>query len=163
MLTADQQWERRCVIAEEGDSYLHDILYGAPIIGIWDYGDVLLLLFEGWRDGIDRLCMYHVATETMYRANLPCDLNLQVSDYEICWGYRPTLLSPGSIVGELNQVNKEPRRHLSAEVMKLLTPVKEQDRRKGRKATVHTVCFMEFLVYIMRKLPHDMQDLIGVP
>jgi len=41
-----------------------------------------------------------------------------------------------------------------------LKPVNEPDRRKGHKETLDTVCFMEFLVRIMQKLPENVQDVI---
>jgi len=39
----------------------------------------------------------------------------------------------------------------------------ERDRRKGHKATLHTVCFMEFLVRIMQKLPENMNEVAEMP
>jgi len=44
-----------------------------------------------------------------------------------------------------------------------LKPVNEPDRRKGHKETLDTVCFMEFLVRIMQKLPENVEDVIGMP
>lgn len=34
-----------------------------------------------------------------------------------------------------------------------LMPLNERDRRRGHRETLQTVCFMEFLVRIMQKLP----------
>jgi len=42
--------------------------------------------------------------------------------------------------------------------MAALLPLNERERRKGHKATLHTVCFMEFLVRIMQKLPENMNE-----
>jgi hypothetical protein len=79
----------------------------------------------------------------MYKVNLPGDLTPE-RGYALCWGYRPSLMSPGSIVDKLNQRN-EPCRESSAEIMQILKPVKEQEMREGRKATLNTVYLMEFL------------------
>lgn len=47
--------------------------------------------------------------------------------------------------------------------MQLLKPVKEQEIRKEKKVTLNVVCFMEFLSYIIGKLPDDMQDIVETP
>ncbi|CAN6249950.1 unnamed protein product [Urochloa humidicola] len=162
-LTVDHQWERKCVIAMESERYHKDNLSYYLMAGVWDYGDVLVLLFTNRLESPDRLCLYHVATEKMYKADLPSDLTLEWSDYEVCWGYRPTLMSPGSIVVNKHNQGKEPHPHCSMEIMQLLKPVKEQEMRKGREATLNTICFMELLSYIMHKLPDDMQMIVEMP
>lgn len=43
--------------------------------------------------------MYCTATNKMIEVNLPHKLTLKDWEYAICWGYKPTLVSPGSIVG----------------------------------------------------------------
>ncbi|CAL5030313.1 unnamed protein product [Urochloa decumbens] len=159
-LTVDHQWERRCVIDVESEHYRKDRLRYCLINGVWDCGDVLVMLFIG---SPYKLCLYHVPTEKMYKADLPGDLTPDWSDYEVCWGYRPTLVSPRSIViDKLNQ-GKESHPNLSVEIMQLLKPVKEQEMRKGREATLNTVCFMELLSYIMHKLPDGMQNMVEMP
>ncbi|CAL5069699.1 unnamed protein product [Urochloa decumbens] len=159
-LTVDRQWERRCVIAVKGGRYHKGDLRYCPIIGVWDCGEVLVMYFKG---ELGVICLYDVATRKMYKADLPCDLTPKCSDYELCWGYRPTLVSPGNIVvDKLNQV-KEMRQDHTAEIMQLMKPVEEQEMRKGRKATLSAVCFMELLAYIMRKLPDDLQNLVEMP
>ncbi|CAN6236089.1 unnamed protein product [Urochloa humidicola] len=160
-LTADHQWERRCVIAVKSGHYYRkgDLRY-CPITGVWDCGDVLVMYFK---DTLGMLCLYHVATEKMYKADLSGDLTPECWCYQVCWGYRPTLVSPGSIVvDKLNQGKGTCRDH-TEEIMQLMKPVKEQEKRKGRKATLSAVCFMELLAYIMRKLPDDFQNLVEMP
>ncbi|KAL6652128.1 hypothetical protein ACP70R_011053 [Stipagrostis hirtigluma subsp. patula] len=162
LLTADHHWEQRCVIKENLELYSSalDYLHRSPIAGVWDCGDVLVLLFWG-----NILCLYHVATEKMFRADLPHDLVPEWSDYAICWGYKPTLLSPRSIVGKLNCQDEEQLRRPEClvDITEVVTPVKEQDRRKGQKATLDTVCFMELLVRIIKKLPSDVHDVVRIP
>jgi hypothetical protein len=48
--------------------------------------------------------------------------------------------------------------------MAALEPVNKRHRRKGQKATLDTVCFMEFfLLRMMRRLHENMQDVIRMP
>ncbi|CAO2043521.1 unnamed protein product [Urochloa humidicola] len=119
-LTVDHQWERRCVIAVKSGPYRNDNLLYCLINAVWDYGDVLVLLFRGRAERSDKLCLYHVATEKMYKADLPGDLTPEWSDYEVCWGYRPTLVSPESIVVDKLNQEKEPHPNRSVEIMQLL-------------------------------------------
>ena len=42
-------------------------------------------------------------TKKMIKAILPCNLSPELSEYAFCWGYKPTLVSPESIIGELSQ------------------------------------------------------------
>ncbi|KAF8651767.1 hypothetical protein HU200_063285 [Digitaria exilis] len=162
LLTVDHQWETRCVIAKESSAYYcDDYLYDCPVAGVWDCDDVLVLLLLD--DMLYKLCLYHVPTEKIFKADLPADLTPKWSDYKVCWGYRPTLVSPASIVDKLNQQGKETRQGHSLELRQLLKPVKEQEMRKGKKVTLNVVCFMEFLSYIIGKLPDDMQDIVETP
>ncbi|RCV40234.1 hypothetical protein SETIT_9G036400v2 [Setaria italica] len=87
----------------------------------------------------DKLFLHCTETKKLKVLNMPRSMTPEWSDYSLCWGYKPTLISPGSIA------------------------VNERDRRKGQKATLDTVCFMEFLLRIMLKLPENMQDVIGIP
>jgi hypothetical protein len=73
-------------------------------------------------------------------------------------------VSPRCIVGKLNE-DGERRRDRSADITLplKLKPINEQDKKKGCKMTLGIVCFMEFLVRIMRKLPDDLQDVLEMP
>nr|CAB3488099.1 unnamed protein product [Digitaria exilis] len=153
LLTADHQWDQKCVILDESSIYLHSI------IGVWDCGGLLVLYFEL---SIRGLWLYDVAKNTIFKADLPGELTVERLDYEISWGYKPTLVSPGSIVGEISQ-DLERRRNSSAHIAEVINPLGAQDRRKGEEATLNTVCLMEFLVRIMQKLPNDMRDINGTP
>ncbi|KAF8702271.1 hypothetical protein HU200_033039 [Digitaria exilis] len=153
LLTADHQWDQKCVILDESSIYLHSI------IGVWDCGGLLVLYFEL---SIRGLWLYDVAKNTIFKADLPGELTVERLDYEISWGYKPTLVSPGSIVGEISQ-DLERRRNSSAHIAEVINPLGAQDRRKGEEATLNTVCLMEFLVRIMQKLPNDMRDVLEMP
>lgn len=67
-----------------------------------------------------------------------------------------TLVSSGSIIGKLDQgVGR--RWELPADMMKVLQPVAERDRKQGHEATLDTVSFMNVLVCIMQRLPDDLR------
>ncbi|KAG2534278.1 hypothetical protein PVAP13_9NG283300 [Panicum virgatum] len=142
LLTAEHQWQR-----------------------IYDHGRSthLYLRMSPREDGMhEKLFLYCTDTKKLRELNLPRSLTPECpSDYALCWGYKPTLVSPASVVGELNQ-DEGRRRHRTADIM-ALKPVNERDRRKGHKETLDTVCFMEFLVRIMQKLPENVEDVIGMP
>nr|CAB3492724.1 unnamed protein product [Digitaria exilis] len=110
----------------------------------------------------DKLFLYCTATKKLIEVDLPASLTPASSDYAFCWGYKPTLVSPGSVVGELKQ-DEERRRERAADIMAALKPINVRDRRVGQKATLDTVCFMEFLLRIMGKLPNNLQDVVGMP
>ncbi|CAL4945084.1 unnamed protein product [Urochloa decumbens] len=140
---------RPCVeLEEDGDGralWSVDAHDGAPM------GD------EDNKDG--KLFMYCYETKKkMAERNLPTSKTPDRSDYALCWGYKPTLISPGSIVGEVVNQDDERRRDCTAEIMAALKPVDERHRRIGQEETLDTVCFMEFLLRIMRALPENMQD-----
>jgi len=82
-----------------------------------------------------------------------------LKEYAFCWGYKPTLVPPGSIVGELSQEKKKSRGR-TMDIMKPLEPLNEQEKRKGRDATLTIVCLMEFLAGVMRRLPENLQQVI---
>ncbi|CAL5030318.1 unnamed protein product [Urochloa decumbens] len=165
LLTADHQWERRCVIELEEDLYHRDDegnMYDCSVTGIWNCGGVLAVYIQGYTAANDRLRLYQLATEKMlFDAKLPCDLVPEHSKYALCWGYKPTLVAPQSIV-ELSQ-DEERRRNNAAGIMEALKPINDKDIREGKKAILDTVYFMEFLVSIMRKLPDGLQDVIKLP
>jgi hypothetical protein len=142
-------------------SYKSNLYYECrSIVGVWDCGGVLVLCFECSKKS--NLLLYDVAAKKIFRANLPGDLAMKKSNCMLCWGYKPTLLSPGSIVAELSQ-DMERWRGRSAHITEVMNPLVLQERRKGQKATLRTVCLMEFLVRIMQKLPHDLQDVVEMP
>lgn len=140
LLTADHHREQMCVISDKDD------IYCLSIVGVWHCGGMLVLHFEC---SIDDIWLYDVATKKIYKADMPGDLMVQRSDYELAWGYKPTLVSPGSIVGEISQ-DLERRRNRSAHIMEVTNPLSLQDMRKGQEATLNTVCLMEFLVRIVQ-------------
>jgi hypothetical protein len=166
LLTVEHQWERKCVINDKASS--DDRRDPYSITGVWDCGGVLFMYLrnEGYGDKDGKLCMYCTATKRMIEVNLPRKLTPREEwEYAMCWGYKPTLVSPGSIVvGEaiISQDEKE-RRARTADIMAALMPLNERYRRKGHKATLHTVCFMEFLVRIMQKLPENMNEVAEMP
>nr|TKW06253.1 hypothetical protein SEVIR_7G230900v2 [Setaria viridis] len=139
-MSADHHREQMCVISDKDD------IYCLSIVGVWHCGGMLVLHFEC---SIDDIWLYDVATKKIYKADMPGDLMVQRSDYELAWGYRPTLVSPGSIVGEISQ-DLERRRNRSAHIMEVTNPLSLQDMRKGQEATLNTVCLMEFLVRIVQ-------------
>jgi hypothetical protein len=156
MLTADYQLELIHVI-----SYEIPKLYLRSIAGAWDCGSVLLLLLNR-RSTTNVLLLYDITAKKIFKANMPCDLAVQKSDYMLCWGYKATLVSPESIIGELNE-DMERRRGRSAHITEVINPLLLQDRRKGQEATLNIGCLMEFLVRIMQKLPQDLQDVVEMP
>ncbi|RLM75529.1 hypothetical protein C2845_PM15G20260 [Panicum miliaceum] len=170
ILAFDVDDERRCgcsrrriaagserVISNEDRAVCFD-----RIISVWDCGGVLVLYFDDYSDG-NKVWLYDVATKKLFRAEMPGDLTVASVDcYEISWGYKPTLVSPGSIVGEFDQ-DLERRRNRSAHITGVINLLGPLDRRKGQEATLNTVCLMEFLVRIMQKLPHDLQDVVEMP
>ncbi|CAO2036304.1 unnamed protein product [Urochloa humidicola] len=164
LLTADHQWERRCVIELKGDVYHRDDkgnMYDCSVTGVWHCSGVLAVYIQGMTAANNRLCLYQLATEEMFDAKLPRDMVPELSSYTFCWGYKPTLVAPQSIV-QLSQ-EEERRRNNAAGIMEALKPINDKDSREGKKAILDTVCFMEFMVSIMRKLPDGLQDVIELP
>ncbi|KAK3141653.1 hypothetical protein QOZ80_4BG0336680 [Eleusine coracana subsp. coracana] len=148
LLTADRQWEQKCVFTVEDD------LKFCPIKGVWDYNGVIVLFLYNEQDD-SKLFLYEVATEKMLIENLSYDLTPRGSHYSFSWGYKPTLLSPESIVNELNQdvnwlgIRKD-------NIVKAKRPFHKEDKRKIPKAALSTIRFMEYLVRVMEKLPGKM-------
>lgn len=79
---------------------------------------------------VNELLLYDVTAKKMFKEDLPADLRIAKSDYMLSWGYKPTLVSPGSIVRELNQYRS------SACLTEVLSPLILQDRRKGQETTL---------------------------
>uniref|UniRef100_A0A0E0IDA4 F-box domain-containing protein n=1 Tax=Oryza nivara TaxID=4536 RepID=A0A0E0IDA4_ORYNI len=157
LLMGDRRWERRCAFRND---YLSS---AAKVAGVWDCGSGLLILLQSG-DEISIVIHDDVTQEVSHLDAPPNAPPEEESDYRICWGYKPTLVSPASIIGdgELSQ-HEQQRRDLAAYVLAALKPAKELDRRMGQHAALRTVCFMEFLVRIMQKLPsllhHGITDL----
>uniref|UniRef100_K4ALY3 F-box associated domain-containing protein n=1 Tax=Setaria italica TaxID=4555 RepID=K4ALY3_SETIT len=147
LLTVEHRWERRCIIEGHQRPFMMQEIRNNRrdnylIAGVWKCGGVLVvyLRMSSRKDGEDdKLFLHCTETKKLKVLNMPRSMTPEWSDYSLCWGYKPTLISPGSIA------------------------VNERDRRKGQKATLDTVCFMEFLLRIMLKLPENMQDVIGIP
>lgn len=165
LLTADRRWEQRCVL---GDERHVDNEEDGPsgdrcqMAGVWDCDGVLAMYLHFRIGNCDKMCLYHVANGEMFKAELPRDLTPEREDFALCWGYKPTLVSPGSIVGdELGQ--DESCRDQMADIMEALKLASEKDKRKGHEETLFTVSFMEFMVRIMRRLPDRMQDVLEMP
>ncbi|GJN01895.1 hypothetical protein PR202_ga19197 [Eleusine coracana subsp. coracana] len=151
LLTADRQWEQKCVFEVEDD------LKFCPIKGLWDYNGVIVLFLYNEEDD-SKLFLYEVATEKMLTENLSYDLTPRGSHYSFCWGYKPTLLSPESIIDELNQdvnwlgIHKD-------NIVKAKKPFHKEDKRKIPKAALSNIRFMEYLVRVIEKLPGILQDI----
>ena len=130
------------------------------ITSAWDCGGVLVLHFYRAFRYPGRLYIVSPSTtKKMIKAILPCNLSPELSEYAFCWGYKPTLVSPESIIGELNQEEEMSQgRRRTKDIFKPLKPLHEQEKRIGQAATLATVCLMEFLVDIMRRLPDNMQE-----
>ncbi|CAN6322174.1 unnamed protein product [Urochloa humidicola] len=164
LLTAEHRWEMRCAI--DGD-----VLDRYSLAGVWDCGGVLLMYLQKCRredGGDDKFLLYRDGIKKkVAELNLPISKTPELSDYALCWGYKPTLVSPGSIVGEVEQGEGEGeercRDRTVDDIMAALKPVDERHRRVGQEATLDTVCFMEFLLRIMRALPENMRDVIRMP
>jgi hypothetical protein len=75
------------------------------------------------------------------------------SELVLCCGYRPMLVSPGSIVGA------PPRQRSAGGVLAAMRPLLERDMNAGRERTLNAVCFMN-LLYIMTRLPDNAEDVI---
>ncbi|CAN6249948.1 unnamed protein product [Urochloa humidicola] len=176
LLTADRRWEQRCVIGNEANIVSEeDEGNEANIVseedeggvdrcfmnGVWDCGGVLAMYLDFRIGDYDKLCLYHVAEKKMFKADLPRDLTPDNEDFALCWGYKPTLVSPGSIIGELGQDEK--RRDWTVDIMKPLKLANEKDKSKGYEETMDTMSFMEFMVRIIQKLPENMQDVLEMP
>ena len=129
---------------------------------------MLVLCFEFSEIDSDckgKVWLYDVATKKLFRADMPGDLAVKsVGCYEVCWGYKPTLISPGSIAGESEfDQGLERRRNRSAHITEAMNPLGPLDRRREQEGTLNTVCLMEFLIRIVQKLPHDLQDVVEMP
>ncbi|KAK3145660.1 hypothetical protein QOZ80_3BG0255740 [Eleusine coracana subsp. coracana] len=168
VLTEDHRWERRCVVTthhpvphHHGDGHLNSCF----VAGAWDCDSVLVMYLHnaGGGDHNHRLCLKNASTNKTFDATLPSNVTPEWPDYAFCWGYKPTLLSPGSIVANKLSKRQERLRKCAANVMEALKPVNEGERRKGHKATLGTASFMELLLSIMQKLPGNMLDVIGMP
>ncbi|KAL6651299.1 hypothetical protein ACP70R_010224 [Stipagrostis hirtigluma subsp. patula] len=148
-LTADQHrpWERRCLFRW--------VAY--ELAGGWDCGGVVLLFFPGYMDRLI-LHLYDTRTHTLSeQLHVPCAATGQgrpMARRVFCWGYQPTALSPGSIVGA------PPPRKRGGGLLAALRPVIEQDVRTGRENSLHAVCFVDMLLYIMRQLPDKASDVL---
>ncbi|GJN01896.1 hypothetical protein PR202_ga19198 [Eleusine coracana subsp. coracana] len=153
ILTEDHTWEQRYAF-KVGD----DLIY-RPIEGVWDHNGVLVLYLYNKGGRYDKLFLYQDATNKKLKKNLSRKLKPGGggSDYSFCWGYMPTLVSPRSIVGELGQDVEHCLDH-TVDIMKELKPGNERDRRNEQKSTPATVCFMEYLIRVMEKLPQNLQD-----
>jgi hypothetical protein len=141
LLTVDHRWEEVGVIGNEGDAANeNDVDPSADrcmMSGIWDCGGVLAMYLDIRPGEYDQLCLYHIASEKMFKANLPRDLTPEETDFALCWGYKPTLVSPGDVVGELSQdQDEEERRCRTANIMEALKPGIEKDKWKGHDETL---------------------------
>ncbi|RLN41394.1 hypothetical protein C2845_PM01G06780 [Panicum miliaceum] len=155
VLTENHQWEPKCVIERETDYHLEQDFDSCSITGAWDCGGVLVLHFYGGDPG--RLYIVSPsARKKMIKATLPYNLSPELSEYAFCWGYKPTLVSPGSIIGELSQ--EEMSQGRTKDIFEPLKPLHDQEKRKGQEAALSTVCLMELLVVIMRRLPENTQQ-----
>ncbi|EAZ07446.1 hypothetical protein OsI_29701 [Oryza sativa Indica Group] len=146
LITTERRWERRC-------AFRNDWYWPATVAGVWDCGGALLIALQAHDES--SIFLYDDATGEVFHLNSPPHASPEKSDYRICWGYKPTLVSPASIAGEASQDERR-RRDVAADVLAAVKPVSEAHERKGQKATLHTVCFMEFLVGVMRKLPSEL-------
>ncbi|GJN22867.1 hypothetical protein PR202_gb10469 [Eleusine coracana subsp. coracana] len=155
-LLAVHAWRRSTATAEP---------CGCFVAGAWDCDSVLVMYLHnaGGGDHNHRLCLKNASTNKTFDATLPSNVTPEWPDYAFCWGYKPTLLSPGSIVANKLSKRQERLRKCAANVMEALKPVNEGERRKGHKATLGTASFMELLLSIMQKLPGNMLDVIGMP
>jgi hypothetical protein len=152
MLTVDHQWEQKCVFETNGQR-------NYSITGAWDCGGVVVLhINDGFTDP-HRLYLLRPSTREIFHTNLPPNLKPGFKDYAFCRGYKPTLLPPGSVVGELSQEKKKCRGR-TMDIMKPLEPLNEQEKRKGQEVTLAIVCLMEFLAGVMRGLPENLQQVI---
>ncbi|CAO2043526.1 unnamed protein product [Urochloa humidicola] len=134
-LTADQQWERRCLIPRYAPGKL---------AGGWDCGGALLLLFKGLqRKESTDLMLYDTrvgnnkACETLRvpRAVAESTEEEREGRHVFCWGYRPTIVTPGSI---LSGGGMRPLLRRGGGVAAALNPVLERDVRAGRRWTMET-------------------------
>ncbi|GJM97059.1 hypothetical protein PR202_ga13957 [Eleusine coracana subsp. coracana] len=105
------------------------------------------------------LYLFNASTMKMSRLNLPWNLMLESSQYAFCWGYKPTLVSPENIIGEVGRDVERCLGH-ATDIFEVLKTVNEQEKRTGREATLTTMCFMDYLVRILRRLPENMQEAI---
>lgn len=142
----DHQWERICVIDKNTNSER------CSITGAWDSGGVVAVHMNGLFSDPDRL--YLLRPEIFCRKLLPPNLKPNVTEYAFCWGYKPTLVPSGSVVGDLSQEKKK------SDIIKPLKPLNEQEKRIGQEATLTVVCLMEFLAGVMRTLPENLQQVI---
>ena len=99
LLTPDQQWVRLC------ESRCGDV-NAAKLAGAWDCGGVLLLYFMSRSSKMAHLHMYDTRKDEELRGSavgpfLPRAVAEQggwESELVLCCGYRPTLVSPVSII-----------------------------------------------------------------
>ncbi|TVU15960.1 hypothetical protein EJB05_39505, partial [Eragrostis curvula] len=114
---------------------VEDDLTYCPIKSIWDHNGVLMMYLYNKDSRNDKLFLYQAATGKTLIENLPRELAPEGSDYSFCWGYRPTLVTKA---------------------------VNEPDRRNEQKTNMSTVCFMEYMIRLMEKLPKNMQDVMNM-
>ena len=151
LLTPDQQWVRLC------ESRCGDV-NAAKLAGAWDCGGVVLLYFVHRYSKVAHMRMYDTRNDEEFsRLAMPRAVAEQggaAGRVLLCWGYKPTLVSPGSIVGA------PPRRRCAGGVLAASDPQLERDVDAGRERTLEVVCFMNLLLYITRKLPDNAKDVI---
>uniref|UniRef100_A0A0D9X974 F-box domain-containing protein n=1 Tax=Leersia perrieri TaxID=77586 RepID=A0A0D9X974_9ORYZ len=145
LLSEDRRWEQRCL-------FFNGMCRWGDLAGVWNCDGVLLIFMQ--TSNKNRILLYDDARDDLYYIKTPPNASPEKMDYRIWWGYKPTLVSPANIVGELSQ-DEQRLRDLTAS-LDALKPVDEMDKRNGHDAALHTVCFMEFLVGIMRKLPDQL-------
>jgi hypothetical protein len=103
MLTVDHQWEHICVFDHKKTNADR-----CSITGAWDCGGVVVVLHMNG-SFMDPSILYLLSplTTKIFCTNLPPNLKSGLNEYACCWGYKPTLVPPGSVVGELRQEKKK--------------------------------------------------------
>ncbi|CAL5069705.1 unnamed protein product [Urochloa decumbens] len=146
------EWVRLCELRWCG-------AISSKLAGAWDVGGVVLLHLVHRQSKTGYLHMYDTRNDEAYRRlNFPRMVAKQGggSGRVMCWGYRPTLVSPGSIVGAPPLGRRGAGGALAA-----LDPMLERDVAAGRERTLEAVCFMNLLLYIMSKLPDNPLDVVN--
>lgn len=152
LLTSDQQWVRLGKFWCGGT--------GTKLTGAWDCGGVLLIYLK--HRFTASLHLFDTRDEgTCPKLLVPRPVAPEggcgSSELVMCWGYKPTLVSPGSIVGDAPPRQRSGGGGMVAAALK---PMLERDVSAGREGTLESVCFTNLLLYIMTKLPDKAHDVI---
>lgn len=137
------RWERRFICDRK--------LYS--LVGAWDCGGGSLLLLT---NGTGILLSDGSSSSKVVECATPRSLTMEKkTEYALCWGYRPTIVSPRSIIGARSHVRQNLGR-----IYDIVEPVIELHKERARAERLHVKCVMELLLQVMRTLPQEREHFL---